>query len=147
MIFLCLLAVPPVVIIVIALRKGGQNVRLLREGVITQGKLVKREPTNTRVNNKTVYKFTFGFQDNRNRTHQVITKTHDVDDIGDEPTETIVYDPNDPSKACVVDALPGKVKFDARGEIVPHGLGLAGWAVAGLVLGVHTVVAIMMFGR
>src|SRR5688572_3544513 len=52
LVFLSLLPIPAVICIVLAIRKGRRNVRLLREGVVTQGKLVKREPTNTRVNNK-----------------------------------------------------------------------------------------------
>ena len=102
---------------VIGLRSNLNRLRILRVGKTTRGRLVSKEPTNTRINNRTVYKFTFEYEDEDGNTHQVSDKTHITELLEDEETERLIYNPRNPSEGMLVDVLPGKPPIDELGNI------------------------------
>lgn len=93
----------------IAYKKGKKNLYLVCNGILTEGKIISSERTNTRINNRYVYRVTFQF--NANGTPiQAVTRTHLMDRITDEAKEKVIYDANDPQNANFVDAMPKSVK-------------------------------------
>jgi len=136
--------------------RGRRGVRLLRDGKLAVGRLIDRQATNTQINERTVHKYAFEFKADDGRLHQVSGKTH-LDDIldGDDPAdlpegiaydagpddalEPLVYDPVDPKRAAVLDALPGRPRIDANGNIRVGGLAatLLRLVVPGLTLVGH----------
>ncbi|MCD4824453.1 MAG: DUF3592 domain-containing protein [Phycisphaerae bacterium] len=105
------------VFIVIGLRKGRKAVHLLTYGVQGEGVLIDMQPTRTQINNQTVYKLTFEFVADDGQTYKAVAKTHQTDELEDEETERLLYDPADPSCAVMMDALPGSPTIDETGYI------------------------------
>jgi hypothetical protein len=103
--------------------QGWRNLRLLKDGETAQGTLITKEPTNVKVNNRTVYKLTFEFSDQSGQTRQAIAKTYLPEKLEANRSELLFYDPNNPSAATLLDNLPGKQALTERGEIQPCGFG------------------------
>ncbi|MEM7110066.1 MAG: hypothetical protein AAF519_17695 [Bacteroidota bacterium] len=90
----------------INIKNGLKKIRVISNGIIGRGELVSKEPTNSSVNGHTVYKLMFEFKAGDRQTYQVSTKTHKTHELEDENYETLIYDPQDPSKAFLADSLP-----------------------------------------
>lgn len=115
--FSAIFPITGMVIMVIGLRGNLRAARVLKTGKLTRGRLVDKQPTNTRINNRTVYRFTFEFQDEQGRSYQVCGKTHITELLEDEELERLLYDPEHPEGGVLVDALPGKPEITPDGEI------------------------------
>lgn len=121
---------------------GLRNRRLLREGELAWGELIATEATSARVNKKTVYRLTFRFQDPRStlprrtgapfrvpgageaalgdgfgQSYEVVCRTHEPERLMDEKREQLLFDPGSPSRAVLVDSLPGRTTLGADGEL------------------------------
>ena len=103
--------------IIAGLRNGIKANRLLANGKVGVGVLKSKVPTNTRINNQTVYKLTFEFAAEDGMTYEVITRTHIPSRLQDEKKERLLYDSFRPSYAVMLDNLPGSPTIDERGEI------------------------------
>ncbi|HTL81300.1 MAG TPA: DUF3592 domain-containing protein [Bacteroidia bacterium] len=97
------------IFLIIVIRKGRKNVYLVRNGILTEGKVISMQRTNTRINNRYVHIVTFQFLVN-NAPVTAVTRTHLIERITDEAKEKIIYDSNDPTKANFVDAMPKSVR-------------------------------------
>ncbi|MCP4133983.1 MAG: hypothetical protein GY754_23635 [bacterium] len=95
------------VCILIGTRKGIRARRLLRTGVLTEGRLVSKKETNIEVNEQTVYKVTFVFVAHDTKKYYVSEKTHTPYLLQDDPQEKLLYDPRNPGHAMMVDTMPG----------------------------------------
>lgn len=114
-------------------RKAIKGTRLLRHGVQTTGVLTSRESTNTKVNEQRVYKFTFEFMTEDKGVHEVTARTHvldrfageDMGEVDEEAAETLkdtvaeplLYIPDKPSEAMLLDDLPSGPRITEHGEI------------------------------
>ncbi|MBI5882667.1 MAG: DUF3592 domain-containing protein [Elusimicrobia bacterium] len=105
--------------ILAGLRSGILSGRLLSRGLPTQGSLVSKLPTSTKINDRTVYAMTFAFRDSFGVERSVTTRTHEPEVLEDESRENILYDPADPSRAVTVDSLPGRVRVGSSGSLEP----------------------------
>lgn len=90
---------------------------LLQEGVLAYGTLKSKTPTNTRVNNRMVWELTFEFTARDGRVAEAKARTSMTDKLEDEPQEPLLYDPNDPSYAAMLDELPSRPQIDESGEL------------------------------
>ena len=104
------------------LRRGIKGLRLLRSGNMASGTLIGKQRTNARVNEQMVYKLTFEFADSQAIRYQTRVKTHIPENLEDEATERILYDPRNPNYAVLFDDLPGRPEVDQLGRILPSGL-------------------------
>jgi hypothetical protein len=84
--------------------------QIMRVGLIAQGTLTRQEPTNTRINNRTVYKLFFSFTALDGQKYEAVGSTHLTERLTDEKTEMLVYDPQKPTDAVMLDVLPSVVK-------------------------------------
>lgn len=98
--------------------RGRRNVRLLRDGVPTTGRLVARRPTSTRINKQRVWELRFSFVTAEGRPCEAVARTHLVARLLDEAEEPLLYDPRDPTRAAMLDALPGNPRLDDAGRIL-----------------------------
>jgi len=112
--------------VVFAMRGGFRRNRLLRNGLIAGGKLLKREPTNVSVNRQPVWKLTFEFVGRDGRRHEAIARTTDPSRLEDEAQEPLLYDPDDPTSAYLLDELPARPEFEPNGDL--RGRGFIGFA-------------------
>lgn len=102
-----------------AMRRGLKSIRLLKNGVLTRGKLVAKKNTNIRVNNQPMYEYQFEFKDELGQTHVVKERSVENPELEDEALETLLYDPNNPEKGILIDNLPGAPVLDENGRIEP----------------------------
>ena len=100
------------------MRGGFRRSRLLGKGVFTTGTLVDKEPTNMTVNNRRVFKLIFEFTARDGRRCQATASTSIPDRLEDESQEPLLYDPDDPSTAYLLDEVPGRPEIDGTGDLV-----------------------------
>jgi uncharacterized membrane protein len=93
--------------IALGLRKGFRAMQILRHGTLTHGRLIDRQRTATKVNNKRVYRLIFEYEDGLGRKFTTTVKTHETDKLEDEEQERLIYLQHSPGKAVMVDDLPG----------------------------------------
>ena len=105
------------IFIVVALRGGLKANRLLRHGKLAWGALVSKEATNTRVNNRTVYKLTFEFQPEEGGHALAVAHSHEPERLQDEQRERLLYDPFHPETAVLLDSLPASPAIDLTGNL------------------------------
>ncbi len=97
--------------------KGRRAVRLLANGEQAFGVLKSKKPTNTKINNRRVYKLTFEFTDQVGQTREATAKTHETERLQDDAEEPLLYDPIRPSYSTMLDHLPGAPRLDEMGQI------------------------------
>ncbi|MGD8453005.1 MAG: DUF3592 domain-containing protein [Phycisphaerae bacterium] len=105
------------IFVVAGLRKGVRGGYLLRNGRLAHGRLLDKKTTNTRINNRMVYKLTFAFEADDGVTYEAIARSHEPEKLEDEADELLLYDPLRPEKAVLLDNLPGQPRFDEFGQI------------------------------
>ena len=108
-----------------SLKQGSKANRLLANGKVAFGTFQSKVATNTRVNDRTVYKLTFQFTTDTGQTCQAVARTYQPEQLEDGQQHEVVYDPLTPSYAVMVDNLPGSPEIDERGVIQPAGFGSA----------------------
>ena len=97
--------IPMILLLRFLFKKGKLKLKIIQNGTLAEGKLVEEKETGMRINDQPViaYKFEYSIGSSN---YYVTTKTHEVDKIGDERTELIVFHNDYPEKAIVVDSLP-----------------------------------------
>jgi hypothetical protein len=93
-----------------------RNVRLLRYGAETRGKLVRKRETRVTVNDTPVMALTFEYEV-CGKTYSTMVKTLQPAPLEDDEREAMLYDPQSPSRATTLDHLPGSPKVTAGGEL------------------------------
>jgi hypothetical protein len=125
------------VILYFATRSGIRRNRLLREGILTTGVLIRREPTNVTVNDRRVWALTFEFTDRNGQRREATARVSDTSRLEDEGHEPLLYDPNDPDKACLLDEAPSRPRLE-NGELVGRTAAAIGaLIIPALFIGAH----------
>lgn len=92
------------------IRKTSRELKLIKTGEIAQGKLLSKEYTSMRVNRNQVFRFRFEFKAMDGRKYKTSFKTHIPSGIEDEELEYLLYNPDEPEKAVLIDSLPKKAR-------------------------------------
>lgn len=119
-IFVVIFPIVGALIGIAGIRAGRRRLRMLYVGRMARGKLVAKEPTNTKINKQTVYKLTFEFTTPDGRVGRVSDKTHETARLEDEAQELLLYNPDNLEEGAAIDALPGGVKMNDAGEITQY---------------------------
>lgn len=146
---LSLIALIPIAGLFMTLRGfqcGVINRGLLVRGRPALGKLIDKRETGAKVNNQRVWALTFQYTDSEGATHETVVKTHHEEQLMDDAAEKLLYDPGRPSRAVLLDSLPGTPGLDEMGNLRPAPTSAA---VARMVLpicglGLMTVMVIQM---
>jgi hypothetical protein len=99
----CLAIIGPV-------RRGLRTIPLLRSGAPAQGVPVDVSPTGTWINGRDEMEVTYRFQAVNGAEFETSARGLKIDRLTDDPTEILLYDPEDPEKSHVLDELPKSVK-------------------------------------
>jgi len=137
--FVYLLPLAGLAFAMLGVRGGIRRRYLLSSGELALGRLKLKEPTNTQINNQTVYKYTFEFEVTGGQVYEATAKTHRQRVLEDEDFERLVYDPRDPNDATLLDELPCRPAIDVRGNFDTEGAGQILLAAMNLVLPTATV--------
>jgi hypothetical protein len=129
------------------LRYGNRRARLLRDGVFTTGVLKSKRPTNTRVNNRTVYVLDFEFTARDGRRCIATARTSMTERLTDEREEPLLYNPEKPEDAVMLDDAPSRPRFDETGALMARPVA-ALWAMVlpALVIAANTLVLLIKLG-
>lgn len=143
------LVFPLIGIILVALefKQGLQRARVLRLGRFARGRLVERQATSTKINNQPVYRLIFEFEDERGATHRAEARTHKTAALMDDREERLLYDPANPTRAVLLDSLPGRVVTDERGNVTAWHIGAAPLALLLPVIGIGSMLAGFLIAR
>lgn len=98
------------------MRTGLKARRLMSVGHLTRGTLLTSEATNTTINNRPVMRLTFEFEASRGGTFQAVAKSHQPERLQDEDRELLVYDPQNPQDAALLDELPCQPRVNDVGD-------------------------------
>ncbi len=100
-----------------SLRKSLRVLRLLKYGEMVKGKLILKEPTSTDKNERTIYKYTFSFQDKLGREYEVTEKTHVPDIFEDKVEEQLLYFTSRPEDAMLLGSIHLSPSINQAGQI------------------------------
>jgi hypothetical protein len=131
--FVYIIPIVGLALAMMGVRTGIRRRYLLSSGELAMGRLKLKEPTNTRINNQTVFKYTFEFDAPGGGTYEAVAKSHKRV-LEDEDLERLVYDPRDPGNATLLDELPCRPAIDRRGSFDTEGAGQVALAAVNLVL-------------
>lgn len=146
--FVVIFPVIGLIFVIVTLRSGLRMTDLLARGRAGQGTLKSKKPTNIRVNNQPLYKLTFELQTGDGRTCLVTCRSTRPEVLEDEPQEQLLYDPDQPTRALLLDQLPGSVKTDLSGQFAVGGaVGLLALIVPAITVLGHGAYAYFRFLR
>jgi hypothetical protein len=97
-------------LVILAIRKARKNIMLVRTGYVTTGRVVSKEATNSRVNKRRVYKIGFEYTGTDGMTRHGSVRTHQPERLEDEENELLLFNPDQPDEAVMLDALPKAVR-------------------------------------
>jgi hypothetical protein len=129
-----------VLIVAFSTRSGLRRNQLLRDGILTTAKLLGRERTNVTINDRPLWRLTFEFTARDGQRHEVTASTTDTGRLEDEAAEPLLYDPNNPAHAYVLDELPSRPEFEPTGELRGRAKGYAAVIVPALVIAANLLV-------
>jgi len=99
------------------LRGAMRDLRLLRFGEVTHGRLVAKRETRVSYNDVPVMALEFAYEvDGEPHTATVKTLTPEL--LEDDEREAMIYDPRRPEHATTLDHLPGSPSLSSDGELV-----------------------------
>ena len=123
---------------------GIKRNRLLRDGVLTTGTLIHKTRTNVTINDRPVWELTFEFTDRLGQRHEAKARSTDTERLEDEAGEPMLYDPNNPSRAYVLDEAPSRPQLEGNGEFVGRFGGAIGRLILpGIVIAANVLVVLM----
>ena len=107
--FVLIFPLTGLVMLYFSLKKSSKYLRIIMTGKTTYGTYITSERTNVTINNSPVYRYIFEFAADDGNKYKASGETH-TERLSDEPQELLVYNPNNPIEAVMIDALPKKVK-------------------------------------
>jgi len=100
------------------IKKGMISYFLLKHGYPAEAKIVERNSTSQRINNHEVINYELEFSIKNGTKYRSSFKTHLTDNLDDEDTELIFYDPYKPEVAIPFDALTTKPLINTEGRFL-----------------------------
>ena len=94
-------------LVLLGVLRGRGRIALMREGTSAWGLLTDRTPTNTRINNATVFELEFSFVDEQGQKGVATDRSHRSEYFDADTPRHVLQHP-DTGKSCIVELLPGK---------------------------------------
>ena len=123
MLFVSIFPLIGLAFVVATVRQGIKANRLLAHGQLASGVLSDKQPTGTKINERTVYRLTFDFEAGDGRRYQATAGTHEPERLEDQRREPLLYDVLNPSYSVMLDSLPGSPTIDPFGHFEAPPLG------------------------
>lgn len=105
------------IFVVVSLRSGLRDIRLLENGVVGRGTVVGKRPTNVTENNRRQWELDISFKDAFGKSVLFKTRTCFPETLEAEGAHNVFYDPQRPEDAIAVDTLPEPLLADASGGL------------------------------
>jgi len=117
LLFLSVFPIIGILMIFFGIKKRLVYLRILQVGKVTFGIYKRRETTGSSVNEQAVYRLFFDFIADDGKTYQAHGETHNTYKLEDEQFEPLVFNPQNPSEAIMIDGLPASVRKAFATEI------------------------------
>jgi Protein of unknown function (DUF3592) len=115
--FVALFPLIGLVLLIPAVITGLKRNRVLRDGLVANGKLISKHATNVRINRMPLYELRFEFTSRDGRRCEAKARTTDTSRLEDEAQEPLLYDPADPTRAYLLDDAPARPQFEPNGDL------------------------------
>jgi hypothetical protein len=136
-------------LIIASIRGGQATIRLLQSGQAAYATL--KSQTRIQGSEHDRYKLTFEFVGRDGQTYTVESTVSNPEDsaLTDQRRELVLYQPDDPSKAQLLDEITGNPVIDDNGliQLSNTWVGILGIMLALIVIGIHGAVGWMKWGR
>lgn len=128
-------------------RWGNKRARLLRDGIFTTGTLKSKRPTNTTVNNRRVWELVFEFTARDGRRIETKVRSSVPERLTDEREEPLLYNPDKPDDAIMLDDWPSRPQFDETGTMVGRPVAaFVSMILPAIVIAANTLVLLAKLG-
>jgi hypothetical protein len=117
MLFVTIFPLVGLALLIPGLITGFKRNRVLRDGLIANGRLISKRATNVRINQRRVYELRFEFTSRDGRRCEAKARTTDPGLLQDEAEEPLLYDPADPTRAYLLDDAPARPEVEPNGEL------------------------------
>lgn len=145
--FVCIFPLVGLGFVIGGMSWGGRRARLLRDGVFTTGTLMHKRPTNTTVNNRRVFELIFEFTAHDGRRCQAKARTSDPSRLEDERQEPLLFNPEKPEDAVMLDEAPTRPQFDESGELAGRPVAaLLAMIIPAIVIAANTLMVLVKLG-
>lgn len=104
--------------LIAGIKRSLKALRLLQSGVLAEAKFVSMTPTNTSINKRTVYELKFEFQAVDGQIYRISDKTHETELLTDDEREMLIYNPQNPHDAMMIDTFPGRPQISLTKQII-----------------------------
>lgn len=120
---------------------------LLRKGNIAEAELISHTSESTAETNTPLTKLTFAFEDQRGERVKFTYETANPKELMDEKTELVLYPPDNPEKAMLLDSVPTKILVDDKGRVTlqSHKRTIVGIVVPIILIFIHLAIAQYFF--
>jgi Protein of unknown function (DUF3592) len=136
--FVLLVPAIGLVLAAIGLLLGRRELATLRNGTVAYGKVVSMTPTHVKINKRRVMKIELDVP-SASGTQRVTCRTHRSELAKDDALEQVIFPPDRPDRAVLVDAL-SRIGVGSEGQLVPRrsaalyfivpSLAVASWVIA-----------------
>lgn len=97
--------------------QGLVDLQLLKNGKVVKSKLVAKKPTSVVINDRTVYEMQFEYTSGREKHRRTLNTSH-PEKFEDDAHEYLIFDPNQPEKAQLIDDLSVNVSVTNNGGLI-----------------------------
>ncbi|MGB0833173.1 MAG: hypothetical protein ACPGR2_01480 [Psychrobium sp.] len=125
--------------------QGLIDLQLLKNGKIVKSKLVDKKPTSVVINDRTVYEMQFEYSSGKDKHRRTLSTSH-PEKFEDDVHEYLIFDPNQPEKAQLVDDLSANVSVTKNGGLkLGSSLSIAVFLMPLILVGPHLWYLISLF--
>lgn len=117
------LIISGIVLIFLGFKKGRLHNYLLANGVLTAGKLVDKQSTATRINNRRVFKLIYEYTADDGKQYQTTVRTHRTERLSSGTPEAVIHFPGYGEVATLVKAMPTSPELGEDGAFRSAGPG------------------------
>jgi len=133
-------------ILVPAELSGKRRNRMLRYGYFTTGKLTGKAPMNVMVNGRQMHELTFEFKTRDGQKAEAKARTSDSSLLEDDKNEPLLYDPEDPTFAFLLDEVPSRPEVEPNGDLRGRPAAALGALIfPGLIVAVNALVLFVKY--
>lgn len=146
LLFLLIFPTIGAVMATIGIKKGKKAFMLLKHGELAKGKLIASVATNTKINNRYVYKMTFEFTTKKGKVQQMVAETHKTELLEDETMEGILYMAEQPEIALALDEISGCPRLQDDRQVLAMSTGKAFlYLICPIIIAFECLLVVLLF--
>lgn len=98
-------------------RSSRHSLRLLTHGKFAAAVRTGKQPTNWTFNSRPVHELQFTFTSDNGMARETAIRTHETELFDVERSQTLLYNPDDPTDAELLERIHGRPQIDSQGNV------------------------------